>query len=611
MGNSKASFWGDSFLSRRSFLKVGCSLPVGSLVLGCNCMSHSAFAAEPAENEGITTLDKAIVPGEYLSKGKRYRKLTYDNGFPLIVREDLAAASPQRETERKALVAFAQITDLHIIDASSPGHAAFMRQYGGPNAVIDGAPLANAWRPQDTLTVQVLDAMIRRINQIAGGPVSKRKFDFAISTGDSADTRAIHELLTVLTVLNGGRATMSPDGALYAGVQDNNIFSDETFDAYWHPEPDAGNGKKDLWKRAYGYPEVEGFLTAVSQPVLTEGFKMPWYSGFGNHDMLDYGVFGEGNIANFISKLSTANRVLMGVPQGMQPESFLGAIFQGAPTQLNTMMSRIPSIEIKASDRRRSFSKKEFIQQHLDNVGPYGPAGHGFTEENAETQKAYYKFDMADGVIGIMLDTTNPNGGPDGSLDVDQANWLEAQLQEHSSAYYAVDGTLIKNSNPNSIITIFSHHNSITFDNLKKAPTGSPDTPRLGSAAFLDLLLRYPNVVLWVNGHTHCNRIWSHYDPLGRGHGIWEVNTAAHIDYPQQSRTIEILDNRDGTLSIIAVVVDHSSPEAIRREGLQTSASLAAMSLELAVNDPALDRAFRLGAPEDLNVELIINKPFV
>jgi hypothetical protein len=57
-------------------------------------------------------------------------------------------------------------------------------------------------------------------------------------------------------------------------------------------------------------------------------------------------------------------------------------------------------------------------------------------------------------------------------------------------------------------------------------------------------------------------------------------------------------------------MIDHSNPALIKRTGPQDRASLAALSLELAMNDPALDRPFRLGLPEDLNVELVVHKPF-
>jgi hypothetical protein len=45
-------------------------------------------------------------------------------------------------------------------------------------------------------------------------------------------------------------------------------------------------------------------------------------------------------------------------------------------------------------------------------------------------------------------------------------------------------------------------------------------------------------------------------------------------------------------------------------EGEQTAASLAALSLELALNRPGLDRAEISGGIEDQNVDLILNKPF-
>ena len=32
--------------------------------------------------------------------------------------------------------------------------------------------------------------------------------------------------------------------------------------------------------------------------------------------------------------------------------------------------------------------------------------------------------------------------------------------------------------------------------------------------------------------------------------GFWQINTASHADFPQQSREIEVMDNRDGTLSL-------------------------------------------------------------
>ncbi|MGW6780681.1 TIGR03767 family metallophosphoesterase [Brucella pseudogrignonensis] len=602
-------------VSRRSLLKAGLAASTVSPLLSgfCNCglgRAHAQGQAQGYVSTPVTTLDHAVVPGEYLTKGKRYRKLATDNPLPMIVREDLAGAKPDRDTRRSALAAFVHLTDLHIIDAASPSHAAFMRQFGGLNGIIDGAPLSNAWRPHDTLTLQVLDAMVRRINTVQKGPVSGRNFDFAISTGDNADTRATHELQAVITTLNGGITAMSAADAPYVGIQDNAVVSQQTYDAYWHPEPSPAGQADDRWKRAYGYPVIEGFLNAINRPVVTAGLDMPWYTGFGNHDELDFGVFSSGNVTAFTAAIGVGGRAPVSLPQGMSASDFIGELVQGDGDIVERMIASLPSRVVQPSAARKPFTKSEFIKMHLDNHGRHGPHGHGFSEANLGKENAYYRFRMAEGMTGIMLDTTNPHGGPDGSLDIAQAQWLEEQLRSVSSSYRSTEGARVFTKNKDELVTIFSHHNSITFDNFKGITPAEQGVTRLGADAFLALLARYPNVILWVNGHTHCNRIWSHFDPLDDGHGIWEINTAAHIDYPQQSRTIEIVDNTDGTLSIFAVVIDHSSPEAIIRNGPQSQASLAALSLELAMNDPALDRAFRLGAPEDQNVELIINKPF-
>jgi len=252
--------------------------------------------------------------------------------------------------------------------------------------------------------------------------------------------------------------------------------------------------------------------------------------------------------------------------------------------------------------------RQEFIRTHLEAHSRHSVAGHGFTQTNLDHDIAYYQYDLAPRITGIMLDTTNPNGGPDGSLDPAQVAWLEQRLIDAHGRYLDPTGTWIKTANEDQLAVLFSHHNSRTLDNLTKAP-GETTSDRMASIAFLAMLQRFPNVILWVNGHSHQNRVWAHPDPTGRTEGL-EVNTAAHIDYPQQARTLEIADNLDGTLFVFSVLLDHSDPVSIDAQDDYTRAQLAALSLELVMNDPALDRALRLGAPEDRNVELIIACPF-
>ena len=140
---------------------------------------------------------------------------------------------------------------------------------------------------------------------------------------------------------------------------------------------------------------------------------------------------------------------------------------------------------------------------------------------------------------------------------------------------------------------------------------------RVLGPAVRDLLLRFPNVVLWVNGHTHRNTV----TPYARKKnakvpgGFWEVNTAAHVDWPQQARTVELVDNRNGTLSIFGTIVDHVAPTSYGKHP-KSALELASLSRELGANDwqenarPEDGQDGRRGRLEDRNVELLLPAPF-
>ena len=90
--------------------------------------------------------------------------------------------------------------------------------------------------------------------------------------------------------------------------------------------------------------------------------------------------------------------------------------------------------------------------------------------------------------------------------------------------------------------------------------------------------------------------------------GFWEINTASHIDYPQQGRIIEIADNLDGTWSIITTILDHAGPPSHGGTSA-TPFSWPALSRELSANDPQNNLASSTGTPLDRNTELLIDNP--
>ena len=188
-----------------------------------------------------------------------------------------------------------------------------------------------------------------------------------------------------------------------------------------------------------------------------------------------------------------------------------------------------------------------------------------------------------------MLDTVNPNGYADGSIDQAQFDWLKTVLA----------------ASTDRLVMVFSHHTSDTMTN-PLVGTGGDAGPRVLGDAVLAELLAHDTVIAWVNGHTHKNQIWAR--PRAGGGGLWEINTASHIDWPSQSRIIEIADNRDGTLSLFTTIVDHAGPPS---SGGRTadSTKLAGLARELAANDWHNRGDGYGGAREARNVELVLPAP--
>jgi hypothetical protein len=142
------------------------------------------------------------------------------------------------------------------------------------------------------------------------------------------------------------------------------------------------------------------------------------------------------------------------------------------------------------------------------------------------------------------------------------------------------------------------------MDNLAVDPR-TPTDARHGGHELVDFLHRFPHVVAWVNGHSHSNRITAHRHSDPR-RSFWEINTASHVDAPQQARIIELASNGDGTVSLFTTMIDADAPAESSYDDLSPR-GLASLYRELAFNDPAyLDRR---GLPTDRNTELILVDP--
>ncbi|GAF98886.1 unnamed protein product, partial [marine sediment metagenome] len=211
-------------------------------------MSSEFFNA----NMSDTTLDVTIEPGDCpANEGVKgdYFKLEFKDGEKSIIRDDLLCSSYSsscestytseytttsdctsnydsessenytysKKTKAKHLATFVHITDVHIIDASSPGRAAFLAAY-----LPFVTAIADSFRPYEPFSTQVAETMVRRINSIKKGPHLKQKFSMVINTGDNADSLNENELVNYINILDGGKIVPNPaTPGKYVGVQDD------------------------------------------------------------------------------------------------------------------------------------------------------------------------------------------------------------------------------------------------------------------------------------------------------------------------------------------------------------------------------------------------------
>ncbi|MEV7138312.1 TIGR03767 family metallophosphoesterase [Streptomyces tauricus] len=503
--------------------------------------------------------------------GSGYRRLGDGPAWSRVVRGDLAAAKSGRAERRTALAAFVQFTDLHLVDVQHPLRYEYLR-----------AQTASAWRPQESLSVPGAISLVERVNALRGAPVTGSPLHFVMTTGDNTDNNAKTELDWFLKVMSGGRITPnSGDPARYEGVQNSDLK------LYWQPDAALRDADKQL-----GFPRIEGFLAAAIREVRSPGLNLPWYSTVGNHDSLPGGCYAPGD--SFFAEFAVGSKKLLtldesegvavwkNVKKGGDPK---GAGFKA---MLKSQARRMRSVT--PDEGRAPFTPTEYLQAHLDPAhAGVGPVGHGYSQANLAAKTQYYTFRIADDVLGVSLDTTDPGGHYEGSLGTSQLRWLERALKAAEK-------------NKEHVI-VFSHHTSKSMRNLREDPA-HPGERRHGGDEVLAVLAAHRPVLAWVNGHSHKNNITPHSAPDGRS--FWEISTASHVDFPQLARVIEIADNNDGTISLFTTLIESAAPHDTDFTDLSQT-GLAALYRELSFNAPGA-RTDLSGTPEDRNTELVLKK---
>ena len=480
------------------------------------------------------------------------------------------------------------VTDLQLADIQSPTRFEFLnREFADPRYIH----IVPVQRPQEAITAHAVDVTIRTVNA-ARGPATGLPPQLAVTTGDAIDNAQWNELQTFLALFDGGLVAPDSGGPGYEGVQAVS-WPDDMF---WKPDGVGAEGP-DFFRREFGFPHHPGLLRHALRAFNATGLRIPWLSCFGNHEALNQGV---GMPTPALAEALTGGRKPVRLPDGFDHDLAL-ELFTERP---ETFMTG-PALPVTADPDRRPITRRDFVKAHFRPGSR--PSGHGFSEQNRLDGTAYYVHDTAAARL-IALDTNCLAGGSAGCLDREQARWLEARLAEVHSAYHGRSGEPVRTGHDDRLVILFSHHGIDTLTNTRAGHAGPGGEPLLGAAELLGLLHRFPNLVLWLNGHTHANTVRPRRDPDHPARGFWEVTTCAVVDWPCQTRLVELID-RGGQLSIVCTMVDHAAPAAPL--SLATNEGLAALHRELAANVPMLGTdSGRAGAVTDRNVELRLIAPF-
>ncbi|MFJ9863461.1 TIGR03767 family metallophosphoesterase [Streptomyces sp. NPDC101165] len=513
-----------------------------------------------------TTLSSVAAPRT--SSG--YRRLGDGAGWKRVVRSELAAPKSGRTSRRTPLAAFVQFTDLHLQDVQHPLRLEYLRSTD-----------PHAWRPQEALTVQGAISLVERVNALRGAPVTGSPLHFVMTTGDNTDNNAHSELEWFMKVMSGGRITPnSGDPRHFEGVQNSGLK------LYWQPDSTTRDGDKAL-----GFPYLKGFLAAAIREVRSPGLNLPWYSTVGNHDALPLGCYGSHGDP-YLAEAAIGGKKLMNVTAA-EAKKLQDAIKQATDPKgvgyRDFLKAHARSMRSVTPDEKRApYTSADYLKAHLDPAHQgIGPVGHGYSSANLDAGTQYYAFRISEDVIGISLDTTDAGGHYEGSVGTAQLNWLKKTLTDNKDSYAVV----------------FSHHTSKTMTNTRPDPA-HPGERRHNGAEVVSLLSAHANVLAWVNGHIHKNVITPHQASGGRS--FWEISTASHVDYPHLARIVELVDNKDGTISLFTTLIESAAPHRTDFADLSQT-GLAALYRELAYNAPGAKTTLA-GAAADRNTELVLNK---
>ena len=374
---------------------------------------------------------------------------------------------------------------------------------------------------------------------------------------------------------------------------------------YYEPDASGGRGRRRLLARPrrataprsgtardVTVRDFPGLFERAQEPFEAVGLGMPWYSAFGNHDALVQGNSPEAYVGPGGSAatrhgdrqpgLRRARRAAASsrrkLPSGVTPEQFVDDP-RGEPRSRSRAdgvpPDDAPLLPRQGRAERRALTPCDSAAGSSSTAVTTGtPVGHGFEPFTVDGQTGVGR--PPGGASPTTTATTPSRPGQACASSCSTRSPTSAAsivlLEGLGRRQRSSSGSTSSCDSGRQYVLVFSHHTLETTDQPSTDARPRAADPLRGSRAGLaagqssrsrsSSAATRTSSRTWTATSTRTRSSSARArGPGGRGppqpSSFWEVTTAAHIDWPQQSRTIELVENEDETISLVLTILDH------------------------------------------------------
>ena len=281
----------------------------------------------------------------------------------------------------------------------------------------------------------------------------------------------------------------------------------DRYDGFWDPdEAPPGGGPYAA------FPRYPGLLERAQAPFAAEGLKVPWYISRGNHDGL---IQGNAPASTDLFRAIAAGCLKVFPSAAVDPARFANAEREPRSSRRSPIPAFIQTLlagarKVPPDPDRRIISTVEY-KREIGNSHGYGHVAAA-ERRASDGVAAYYSFRPRAGIELVSLDTVAEGGGAERQPRRPAVQVARADAAQRPAGAPARDRLRPPHARPRWTTrapTSRPARAAAAEAGLRRRPAPlHAAAPRAGRPRNVrDLFLKYPNVIAYVAGHTHANRV--------------------------------------------------------------------------------------------------------